>query len=189
MCTYLITGAVGTHLRCTRSTVPRCIGTPRNQQVTYQSLVHTKGISVYQEPSKWHTPCNASTTWIYIDQQGGIPASWTGKTCYLCTWLGIGCIQVQKWNHHFLRLCTRCCHNFGGGVIWTQNVELCTTITTSAWFLKIQIQIHMKYGEIHRQIWKHIMRDNYDIRWVLLFWETNCRWELSLTRAILRSKE
>ena len=51
-------------------------------------------------------------------------------------------------------------------------------------FLDIQIQI-----KTHIQIGKHIMRDNCDIRWVLLCWQTNCWWQLSLTRAILRSNE
>ena len=51
-------------------------------------------------------------------------------------------------------------------------------------FLDIQIQI-----KTHIQIGKHIMRDNCNIRWVLLCWQTNCWWQLSLTRAILRSNE
>ena len=93
-----------------------------------------------------------------------IPASCTGIKAQL----GIACIQVQTENHHFLQLAVvdsllsqlrRC------GVIWTQNVELCATITTSAWFcipfssqrykyihMEIQIGIHAEIQILARKL-------------------------------------
>ena len=66
-------------------------------------------------------------------------------------------LYLQNWNNHFLW--TLCCHNFDSGVIWRQNVELCATITTSAWFCP------------------------------LLLSQNNCWWKLSLTKTIWGSNE
>ena len=110
-----------------------------------------------------------------------------GKTCDVHGWgLRVSSTKVESSfppaMYPVLSQLRRWCHLDAECRVMLDNYDIRWVLP----FLFLDIQIQIK---THIQIGKHIMRDNCDIRWVLLCWQTNCWWELSLTRAILRSNE
>ena len=106
-----------------------------------------------------------------------------GKTCDVHGWgLRVSSTKVESSfppaMYPVLSQLRRWCHLDAECRVMLDNYDIRWVLP----FLFLDIQIQIK---THIQIGKHIMRDNCDIRCVLLCWQTNCCWELSLTREVM----